>query len=179
MRILCVVIAFLLVVSSADGSSDTRWGSVVEGLRLGISMTQESGKPAFVVQLQNTTSEPLNITVGRTAGPSPCFNFEFDAIKLAGERWQGYDRPCFTPIGGVMAPVTVTIGPHASRSWQFLLSEIFCATCLQSNTFDRLARQKNAFQVSFQSDSKLTDDPWLGKLTSGIMKSTPEHGRPK
>ena len=171
---LALVACAMFIEAPSSGADAIAWGTPVDGLRLGISVAVDSPDRTLRVVLQNVSPALQEIVIGYGVGKGVAPSFRFFATTADGREREGFEINSFTPIAGLVIPVTIRLDSGASHELRFGLKKIICIGKPWDITFDVLSRQRCSFHVSLEIDSKSAQwaalsHPWLGKANSAVV----------
>ena len=172
---IALTLAVMLTGAPATFCADTvAWGSVVNGMRLGIGLGTASSETRLRVLCQNVGAVEQDVVISEEFD-----NLSFTVTAPNGRKYQVFDvRLLGAPPGpGVVItarPVVAPLNSRAIREFRFSLRKLICVVDRRDITLETLLQQRYSVRAHFEIDTTAASaapHPWTGRMTSAEFLS--------
>jgi hypothetical protein len=172
-----ITVGFLVATQAAFCADALTWGTVVNGLRLGIGWDAREPSLTLRVAVQNTGDKSMDVLIGHEIGKGTVYDVRFFATSPDGKEREVYDLRSFTAVVGLILPVVIKLDPGETKEYAFVAKKIIAIERAADITLETLLAQGFSVRASLevvdsrQLGSGITERSWLGKVVSPALVS--------
>lgn len=144
-----------MLIRAADTVS---WGSLANGLRLGVAVTARSSTGKLRLAFQNVGAADIDVLLGGSTGIGPMYAMKFTVIDPNGkEHHLGYFGGA-NFVAGALEPLLVRVAPRETYDLLLPLNKFVSVLNRKDITLDALL--KNGYSVRASLDVSVESAKW-------------------